>query len=54
LARHAAFMARVRDGHAKAAWRFGVRVREYRELEAGTRFPTFETWDRICKAVRVA
>jgi hypothetical protein len=22
---------------------------EYRELEAGTRSPTFETWDRICK-----
>ena len=31
----------------QAAWRFGVIVREYRELEAGTRFPTFETWDRI-------
>ena len=26
----------------------GVSVREYRELEAGTRPPTFETWDRIC------
>ncbi len=33
----------------QAAWRFGVRVREYRELEAGTRSPSFETWDRICK-----
>jgi hypothetical protein len=30
------------------AWRFGLTVREYRELEAGTRSPTFETWDRIC------
>jgi Helix-turn-helix domain len=34
---------------AEAAWRFGVTVREYRELEAGTRFPTVETWNRICK-----
>jgi hypothetical protein len=33
----------------QAGWRFGVIVREYRELEAGTRFPTFETWDRIYK-----
>jgi hypothetical protein len=33
----------------QAAWRFGVSVREYRELEEGTRSPTFETWDRICK-----
>jgi len=33
----------------QAAWRFGVSVREYRELEAGKRAPTFETWDRICK-----
>ena len=24
-------------------------IREYRELEAGTLSPTFETWDRICK-----
>jgi hypothetical protein len=23
--------------------------REYRELEAGTSLPTFDTWDRICK-----
>jgi predicted transcriptional regulator len=33
----------------QAAWRLGVSVREYRELEAGTRWPSFETWDRICK-----
>jgi hypothetical protein len=26
-----------------------VSVREYRELEAGERSPSFETWDRICK-----
>jgi hypothetical protein len=29
-------------------WHLGVRVREYRELQAGTRFPTFGTWDRMC------
>jgi predicted transcriptional regulator len=34
-------------GHA--AWRFGVRPAAYRELEAGTRWPSFETYDRICK-----
>jgi hypothetical protein len=33
----------------EGAWRFGLSVREYRELEAGERSPTFETWDRICK-----
>jgi hypothetical protein len=26
-----------------------VSLREYREIEVGTRSPTFETWDRICK-----
>jgi hypothetical protein len=31
----------------QAAWRLGVSVREYRELEAGARSPNFETWDRI-------
>jgi hypothetical protein len=31
-----------------------VKVREYRELEAGNRSPTFEKWDRICKLYRVA
>ncbi len=36
-------------GESQAAWRFGVSRPEYRELEAGTRLPTFETWDRICK-----
>lgn len=34
---------------AQAAWRLGVTVREYRELEAGERSPSFETWDRVCK-----
>ena len=33
----------------QVAWRLGVSVREYRELEAGGRSPNFETWDRICK-----
>jgi hypothetical protein len=32
-----------------AAWLLGVTVREYRELEAGARFPSFETWNAICK-----
>jgi len=33
----------------QAACLLGVSVREYREIEAGMRWPTFETWDRICK-----
>jgi hypothetical protein len=33
----------------QAAWRFGIIPAVYRELEAGTRFPNFETYDRICK-----
>ena len=33
----------------QAAWRFGVTVREYRELEARGAFPDFDTWHRICK-----
>jgi hypothetical protein len=33
----------------RPAWLVGVSVREYREIEAGERSPTFETWDRICK-----
>jgi predicted transcriptional regulator len=27
----------------RAAWRLGVSVREYREIEAGVRSPMFET-----------
>ena len=34
---------------ARAAWELGVSIREYRDLEAGARAPSFETWDRICK-----
>jgi hypothetical protein len=37
------------SNEAPAAWRLGVSVREYLELEAGARSPTFETWDRICR-----
>jgi len=33
----------------QAAWRLGVSLREYRELEAGACSPNLETWDRICK-----
>jgi DNA-binding XRE family transcriptional regulator len=33
----------------QAAWRLGVSPRAYRELEAGARFPNWETFDRICK-----
>jgi hypothetical protein len=33
----------------QAAWRLGITVREYREIEAGARSPSFRTWDRICK-----
>ena len=41
---------RMRAGWSvgQAAWRLGVSIREYRELEAG-RSPSFATWDRICK-----
>ena len=31
------------------AWRLGVSIREYREIEGGARVPSWETWDRICK-----
>jgi predicted transcriptional regulator len=32
----------------QVAWRLGVSVREYRELEAGTRWPSSLVWHRIC------
>jgi hypothetical protein len=32
----------------RAAWELGLSIREYRGIEAGTRRPGFETWDRIC------
>jgi predicted transcriptional regulator len=34
---------------ARASWLLGVSMTELRELEAGTRWPSFETYDRICK-----
>lgn len=34
---------------ARASWLVGVTPREYKELEAGTRAPSFETYDRIGK-----
>ena len=42
---------RLRAGWSigQAAWRLGVSVREYREIEAGERSPSWKTWDRICK-----
>jgi DNA-binding XRE family transcriptional regulator len=33
----------------RTAWRLGVSIHEYRELEAGERVPSWETCDRICK-----
>ena len=35
---------------ARAAYELDVSIRTYREIEAGERWPNFETWDRICKA----
>jgi predicted transcriptional regulator len=34
---------------ARAAWLLGVSVRELREIEAGERYPSFDTYDRIEK-----
>jgi len=52
LASYATMMerARVRQGLrvCRAAWLIGVSVREYREVEAGERYPDFETWRRMC------
>ena len=38
----------------QVSWRLGVSIRAYRELEAGTRFPSSETWHRICEPIRLA
>jgi DNA-binding XRE family transcriptional regulator len=40
------YRRRARRSVEQAAWRLGVSVRGYRELEAGARSPSFETWDR--------
>ncbi len=34
---------------ARASWLVGVRVREYRELEAGTKSPDCDTYERVCE-----
>jgi predicted transcriptional regulator len=34
---------------ARASWLFGVTVREYRELEAGTAKPSFDTYMAIAE-----
>jgi hypothetical protein len=39
---------------ARTAWALGLSIREYREIKAGTRSPSFETWDRDVRAVRLA
>ena len=31
----------------QAAWRLGITVREYREIEPGERWPNWETFHRI-------
>ena len=33
----------------QASWRLGVKVWECRELEAGTRWPSFDAYDRAAK-----
>jgi hypothetical protein len=44
-------LERKREGLriCRVAWLLGVSIGEYRELEAGTKLPAFDTWDRICK-----
>ncbi len=32
----------------QVAWRFGVSRSTYLEIEDGTRWPSFETYERIC------
>jgi transcriptional regulator with XRE-family HTH domain len=41
--------ARKREGLrvCRAAWLIGVSVREYREIEAGVRTPSLDTYERI-------
>jgi Helix-turn-helix domain len=53
LAAYPAMMqrARKREGlrACRAAWLIGVSVREYREIEAGDRFPEPGKYERICE-----
>ena len=34
---------------ARASWLVGVSVREYREIEAGTKPPDWDTYERVCE-----
>ena len=34
---------------ARAAWLLGVSVRELREIEAAERYPTWNTYEKICE-----
>ena len=34
---------------ARASWLVGVSVREYREIEAGTKPPDGDTYERVCE-----
>jgi len=51
LASYAAMMERDRKREGlricRAAWLIGVSVREYREIEAGDRMPSLDTYRRI-------
>ena len=56
LAAVAAFPKMLREDRERSgltvdeiAWRLGVSRREYRDPEAGKRFPTFVTWNRMCR-----
>ena len=42
---------RMRSGWSvgQLAWRLGITVREYQEVEAGERWPNRETFNRICE-----
>ena len=50
------YLPMLRRGRARrgftvgqVAWRLGISVHAYRELEDGDRFPDFDTWDCMCK-----
>src|SRR5438876_5118233 len=51
LASYPAMMQRDRKREGlricRAAWLVGVSVREYQEIEAGDRWPSFDTFDRL-------
>jgi hypothetical protein len=40
------WVGKVKERHMRL---LRVSVREYRDIEAGIRSPSFATWDRICK-----